>query len=83
MSDGVLIGFSEQPEHLRLDRTNRHGLVAGATGIFQPEDVATAVTAARAFGFNEIAEALPHVAAMLGLAYTFYARWDDARRKLR
>ena len=32
MSDDVLIGFSEQPEHLRLDRTNRHGLVAGATG---------------------------------------------------
>ncbi len=32
MSDDVLIGFSEQPELLRLDRTNRHGLVAGATG---------------------------------------------------
>jgi len=45
--------------------------------------VATAVTAARAFGFNEFAEALPHVAAILGLAYTLYARWDDARRKLR
>jgi DNA helicase HerA-like ATPase len=33
MSDeGVLIGFSDQPEALRLDRANRHGLVAGATG---------------------------------------------------
>jgi hypothetical protein len=32
MSDDVLIGFSEQPELLRLDRANRHGLVAGATG---------------------------------------------------
>jgi DNA helicase HerA-like ATPase len=30
--DGVLIGKSEQPEILRLDRANRHGLVAGATG---------------------------------------------------
>ncbi|WP_091735975.1 helicase HerA-like domain-containing protein [Phenylobacterium immobile] len=30
--DGVLIGFSDKPEALRLDRANRHGLVAGATG---------------------------------------------------
>ena len=30
--DGVLIGFSDHPENLRLDRANRHGLVAGATG---------------------------------------------------
>jgi DNA helicase HerA-like ATPase len=30
--DGVLIGFSDKPEQLRLDRANRHGLVAGATG---------------------------------------------------
>ena len=29
---GVLIGSSGQPEILRLDRANRHGLVAGATG---------------------------------------------------
>ena len=29
---GVLIGISGQPEILRLDRANRHGLVAGATG---------------------------------------------------
>jgi uncharacterized protein len=33
MSDnGVLIGFSDHPEHLLLHRANRHGLVAGATG---------------------------------------------------
>jgi len=30
--DGVLIGVSDHPEVLRLDRANRHGLVAGATG---------------------------------------------------
>ncbi|MDO8321337.1 MAG: DUF853 family protein, partial [Phenylobacterium sp.] len=30
--DGVLIGFSDHLETLRLDRANRHGLVAGATG---------------------------------------------------
>ena len=30
--DGVLIGYSDQPQVLRLDRANRHGLVAGATG---------------------------------------------------
>jgi DNA helicase HerA-like ATPase len=30
--EGVLIGSSGHPEILRLDRTNRHGLVAGATG---------------------------------------------------
>jgi hypothetical protein len=30
--DGVMIGFSDQPQLLRLDRANRHGLVAGATG---------------------------------------------------
>ena len=30
--DGVMIGFSDHPELLRLDRANRHGLVAGATG---------------------------------------------------
>ncbi len=29
---GVLIGQSDHPELLRLDRANRHGLVAGATG---------------------------------------------------
>jgi DNA helicase HerA-like ATPase len=32
MSEGVLIGFSGQPEQLLLNRANRHGLVAGATG---------------------------------------------------
>ena len=32
MSDRVLIGFSGQPEQLLLNRANRHGLVAGATG---------------------------------------------------
>lgn len=30
--DGVLIGVAEQPQYLLLDRANRHGLVAGATG---------------------------------------------------
>ncbi|HPA37548.1 MAG TPA: DUF853 family protein [Phenylobacterium sp.] len=30
--DGVLIGYSDHPQMLRLDRANRHGLVAGATG---------------------------------------------------
>ncbi|HKR90586.1 MAG TPA: helicase HerA-like domain-containing protein [Phenylobacterium sp.] len=30
--DGVLIGVSDHPQILRLDRANRHGLVAGATG---------------------------------------------------
>src|SRR3954468_12709840 len=30
--DGVMIAFSDKPELLRLDRANRHGLVAGATG---------------------------------------------------
>jgi DNA helicase HerA-like ATPase len=30
--DGVLIGVSDQPQVLRFDRANRHGLVAGATG---------------------------------------------------
>jgi len=30
--DGVLIGYSDHFEMLRLDRANRHGLVAGATG---------------------------------------------------
>jgi DNA helicase HerA-like ATPase len=30
--DGVVIGFSDHFEALRLDRANRHGLVAGATG---------------------------------------------------
>ena len=29
---GVLIGFSDHPELLLLNRSNRHGLVAGATG---------------------------------------------------
>ena len=32
MSDDVLIGVSDQPQTLRLDRANRHGLIAGATG---------------------------------------------------
>src|SRR3990167_4511934 len=28
----LFVGFSDKPETLRLDRANRHGLVAGATG---------------------------------------------------
>ncbi|MGE5565586.1 MAG: helicase HerA-like C-terminal domain-containing protein [Parcubacteria group bacterium] len=28
----ILLGFSDHPETLRLDRANRHGIVAGATG---------------------------------------------------
>jgi len=31
-NDGVLIGAADGPQLLRLDRANRHGLVAGATG---------------------------------------------------
>jgi DNA helicase HerA-like ATPase len=31
-NDGVLIGVSEEPQVLRFDRANRHGLAAGATG---------------------------------------------------
>ncbi len=30
--EGVLIGYSDHPEQLLLNRANRHGLVAGATG---------------------------------------------------
>jgi DNA helicase HerA-like ATPase len=30
--DGVLIGVADTPQQLRLDRANRHGIVAGATG---------------------------------------------------
>ncbi|MFO1014808.1 MAG: helicase HerA-like domain-containing protein [Caulobacteraceae bacterium] len=30
--DGIMIGFSDKPERLRLERANRHGVVAGATG---------------------------------------------------
>ena len=85
----VMAGFAAETKPLASSRTVKGvavtaaAVVAEASGIFQPEDVATAVTAARAFGFNEFAEALPHVVAVLGLAYAFYARWDDARRKLR
>ncbi len=28
----LMIGFSDKPEGLRLDRANRHGIIAGATG---------------------------------------------------
>ena len=85
----VMAGFAADTRPLVSSRTVKGvavtaaAVAAEATGVFQPEDVATAVTAARAFGLNEFAEALPHVAAILGLAYTLYARWDDARRKLR
>ena len=32
MDDGILVGWADGPQTLRLDRANRHGLVAGATG---------------------------------------------------
>ena len=32
MQDSILIGWADGPQILRLDRANRHGLVAGATG---------------------------------------------------
>ena len=31
-ADGILVGFSDKAQRLRLERANRHGLVAGATG---------------------------------------------------
>jgi len=31
-ANSILLGFSDRPETLRLDRANRHGIVAGATG---------------------------------------------------
>ena len=30
--NSIFLGSSGQPETLRLDRANRHGIVAGATG---------------------------------------------------
>ena len=85
----VMAGFAAEVKPISSSRTVKGvavtavAVAAGATGIFQPEDVTAAVSAARAFGFTTFAEALPHVAAILGLAYTLYARLDDARRKLR
>ena len=85
----VMAGFAAAPKPLIESRTIKGvvitaaGVTAGATGILQPEDVTAAVTVAQTFGLHKLAEALPHVATILGLAYTFYARWDDARRKLR
>ncbi|MFT4089646.1 MAG: DUF853 family protein [Asticcacaulis sp.] len=32
MSNGILVGFSDTPQNLLLNRANRHGIVAGATG---------------------------------------------------
>jgi hypothetical protein len=32
MQDSILVGWANGPQILRLDRANRHGLVAGATG---------------------------------------------------
>lgn len=32
MSNGILVGFSDAPQYLLLNRANRHGIVAGATG---------------------------------------------------
>jgi DNA helicase HerA-like ATPase len=32
MQDAILMGWADGPQVLRLDRANRHGLVAGATG---------------------------------------------------
>jgi len=32
MTDAILVGFSDAPQSLLLNRANRHGIVAGATG---------------------------------------------------
>ncbi|WP_298125959.1 helicase HerA-like domain-containing protein, partial [Brevundimonas sp.] len=32
LAPGLFLGLSDQPEHLLLNRANRHGVVAGATG---------------------------------------------------
>lgn len=85
----VMAGFAADTKPLVSSRTVKGvavtaaAVVAEASGIFQPEDVTTVVNVATALGMAQVAAAVPHVAAILGLAYTLYARWDDARRKLR
>ena len=80
-----MAGFTAETKPLASSRTVKGvavtaaAVVAEATGIFQPEDVATAVTAARAFGFNEFAEALPQNTLGERIApslFAFSMNWD-------
>lgn len=86
----VMAGFEPTVEPLKKSRTLAGvATAAGATAVamatpgLSPEDVGTVTAAAQAFGWDKVANILPHIIALAGLAYTAYARYDDARRKLR
>ena len=64
------------------------GVAAGApeavTGIpITPEDVTVVAGAVAPFLGASVLQYLSPIATILGVALTIYARWDDARRKLR
>lgn len=86
----VMAGFEPTATPLKKSRTLAGvAAAAGATVVamaapgLTPEDVSTVTAAANAFGWSKVAELLPHVVALLGLAFAAYARWDDAKRRLR
>lgn len=95
----VMAGFEPVSKPLVRSRTITGGAVAtvgavvgvavsgspdiAATLPISPTETATIAATASAFGFQKVAEMLPHVVSLVGILYMVYARIDDARRKLR
>lgn len=59
------------------------GSAAGVVEVLDPEQTTALSAAFSAFGWAELGQALPHIVALVGIGYAFYARWDDRRKGLR
>lgn len=91
----VMAGFDPKTKPLTQSRTVIGAVVAAAgtvgtvasgqaTGLpVTPDDINTVVNAVAPFVGASVMAVLSPLATVVGLGITIYARWDDARRKIR
>lgn len=92
----VMAGFDPQTKPLSKSRTIQGAVIAAAGTVgtvvasaagqqlpVTPDDINTVVTAVAPFLGASVMAVLSPLATVVGLGLTIYARWDDARRKIR
>lgn len=92
----VMAGFDPQTKPLSKSRTVQGAVIAAAGTVgtvvasaagqqlpVTPDDINTVVTAVAPFLGASVMAVLSPLATVVGLGLTIYARWDDARRKIR
>ena len=92
----VMAGFDPQVKPLSKSRTVQGAVVAAAGTVgtvvasaagqplpVTPDDINTVVHAVAPFLGASVMAVLSPLATVVGLGLTIYARWDDARRKIR